>query len=647
MRKIVDNLIVLVIFLGALSFSLTANIVFGSRESAINFVTGTRFNVSSTNLSIDGTFKEDVGVDVSGNPIIFNNGILESAGLEALMNGEYDPVGSDFVRLNGSGRFRAEPGTLLQGLTVSGINNSIEGQPLFTDPIVLADAATELTFAIQNRLNQNVELNDGTLRLNDDLGLADQIKFDGDGRIELNHRQLRLGSVYTTSWSNSLYFNNAADVLLNCKLALTGTWTFGGTSCLSGSGGVLDLSGGGQIIVDNDSILDITNIFITGLGNNNAGQIILRNGNSEIRTANSTYKLNQEFTINQGTFVVCGPTTFQLGQHDWNFNGNGNLTVNGTTLWVDPLDSPCSPGDINAPLPLFNDSSVNKPNLIADLASGNLSLINRGTIKEVVDTEMIHFSPTDCITLDGGISGTVNLTHCLCLGPDERFNFTGDTCLNGNGVEVVFTNQPFSQFVIREGVHVLLKNITLADINDRTIDMREGSVLQIGENVIFELDTDITFSPNALLQVLDGTAGCAPITGPCNVFKIRGETCRRKFHIQPVDDVLINNQARRIFDLGHNTVMLESTELSGFDYMTFFNDDMCAAAVALSCNAAADINSIFPGPNGVFGTAMNFFIEGINNDIILRRDGLIFQGILHLVISLIMSCTYFLACHHS
>lgn len=616
----------LAVLLGTSSFSLFASITFGSRQSALNFATGTRFNIGSINLSIDGTFKEDVDVDVSGNPMNFSNGILESAGLEALMNGEYDPTGLDFVRLNGNGRFRAEPGTLLQGLTVAGVGNSIEGQPLFTDPVVLADAATELTFAIQNRLNQNVELNGGTLILEDDLGLADEIKFDQDGRIELNHRQLRFGSLYTTSWFNSIYFNNAADVVVNCNLELTGTWTFGGMSCLNG-GGVLDLSNGGQIIVDNNGILDITNMYITGLGDTNgAGKIILRNANSQIRTANSTYKLDESFTINQGTFLANGPTTFQIGQKDWSFNGNGHLAVNGTTLWVDPLDSPCMPGNINAPFPLFIDNLVNEPNLKADLASGALSLTNRGTIKLVTDASSDDRPPSVCSLLDCHTSGTIDLRTCLCVGPYDCINIVGDTCLNGHGVEVEFTNQPFSQFKIQPGVTLLLKNITLRGINDRTISMGENSLMQIGENVIFELDTDVTFSASAVIEVLDGTDGCMPVTGPCNIFKIRGETCRRQFHIQPLDDVLVNNQPRKIFKLGHNTVQLENSEISGFDYMTFFNDDMCAAAIALSCNAAADINSNFPDSSGRFGTAMNFFVEGINNDLVLRQDGLVLSG---------------------
>lgn len=623
MKRVSSTFILFCILLDISGKMLSASITFGSRDSAINIVSGARFNNSSDNLSIDGTFKHDAGSDISGNPMAFDQGVLENEGLEALMQGQYDPTGSDFVRLQGNSRFRAEPGTLLQSMTIEGINNRVEGQPLFSSNILLVDASTEVEFAIQNRLNKGVVLNGGTVKLNDDLGLADEIKFIGNGRIELNDRQLRLGSMYSAPWGNSLYFNDAADITLDCKLSLTGTWTFGGTSCLTGNGGVLDLSQGGQIIIDNDSSLTICDLHITGLADG-AGRIIFRNGGSILRTANSTYKLNDDVTTDQGTFYVCGPTTFQIGDNDWTFNNNANLTVDGTTLWLDPLDSPCFTGVINAPFPLFTPAGWSGPNLLADLASGNLSLINRGTIKEVVDTAQIGFNLGQC-EIDHGITGTVDFFDCICLGNGDRIDVIGDACINGNGVEVAFTNQLYSQFIVREGVTVLLTNIKFTHINDKTFDLRENSAIRIGSNVIFELETDMTFSANAQIEVTNGSENCTLIDG-CNVFKIRGEKCRRKFHIQPFDDQQPNGQPRKNFILGHNTVMLEQAEISGLDFVFFFSDDLCSAAVALSCNAGADLYSNFPNGQNKFGTAMNFFVEGSENELILRQDGFVLSG---------------------
>lgn len=615
--KIYQGLRLLAFFLlCTASMELKANVVFGSRDSAFKIASGARFNISSSNLSIDGTLQAENGADLSGNPIAFENGVLYSNGLEALLLGTYDPAAGDSVELNGNGRLRAEPGTLLQALTVQGINNRIEGQPLFSEPIVLKDANTALTLAMQDRLNQHLVLNGGTIRLDDDLGLADGVRLNGTGRVELNNRELRLPSI-NQPWTNSLYFNNAADVVLTGTLELTGTWTFGGVSFLNGNGSLLDISKGGQVIVDNNSTLYVDDLNITGIGDT-AGKLILRNGASVLKASSSTFKLNDHHTNNQGVFYVQGgPSTFLLGQKNWNFNANGNLTVDGTSLWLDYLDSPCDFGNVNAPLPLFDGMAWNGPNLVTDLASGNLSLIRRGTIKQSVDRSIAGISPSECTLLDGCFTGTLALDGCICVMPSKGICVNGGfACINGQGSVVDFTNPDHAQLTVAANTILMLSNITLRNITQNTIDMREGARIWIGENVIWELDENITFSHGNIV-VLNGSDGCAPLgADSANVFKIRGETCRRNFAISPLIPS-INGVPVLSFDLGHNTIQLENVQLSGFSHISFFNDVNFAAAVALSCNASADID---------VDTAMNFFVEGINNDITLRNDGLNLSG---------------------
>lgn len=600
-----------------------AGVNFGSRDSTIYITSGALMNNGSNNLSINGTLRQDQGGAIFGNTINFDDGILHNDGLEALLDGQYDPTGSDIVRLQGNSRFRAEPGTLLPAITIQGTGNSIEGQPIFTSPIVLLDDQTEVAFAVQSRINQNIALNGGTVKLNDDLALQDEIKFIGQGYVDVNNQQLKLGANYSTPWGSDLYFNDASDVLLDCKITLTGIWTFGG-GCLNGGGSILDLSQGGKIVVDTGSTLNIVNLFITGLGDG-AGQILFKDDNGILRIANSTIKFDDNVTTTLGQVYVNGPTTLQLGLKNWTFNQNANLTVDGTTLWLDPLDSPCFTGGIIAPYPLYTNAGWSNSNLVADLAAGNLSLIRRGTIKEVVDTHMIDFTPGDCI-INGDISGEIDLYNCICLGANDRINVVGDACINGHGVEVSFTDQPFSQLIVRPGVTLTLTNIKFKSINANSFYFQDTSAVQIGENVIWELETDMTFSTNATIRVLNGTDGCTPLSTGCNVFTIRGDHCRRAFHVQPLNDLLPNGQPNATFNLGHNTVLLESASLSGFDYISFFNDNECAAATALGCNAAADVFSNFPVVRGQYGTAMNFFVEGNNNELILRQDGLVLAG---------------------
>lgn len=611
-----------VLRMGALSYillsiygsSIMAGVTFGSRDSTINVASGATFNVGSSNLTVDGTFKREIGSEVTGNPMLFHGGVLNSAGLEAVMEGTYDPTGDDIIRLEGNGSFRAEPGTLLHELTVSGVGNYIAGQPLFGSPITLANSATELGMGIESKLNQNIELNGGTVVLHDDLALCDGVYLVGDGKIQMNDRQLKLGSEYPNPWSNSLYYKDADDLVLSGSIDLMGTWTFGGISVLNGNGCVLDMSKGGSLLLDPNATLLLNDIHITGLGNS-AGQLLMGDG-AQIRCANCSFKLNDHMATTQGSMYVYGPTTFQLGNKNWAFNGTSNLTVDGTTLWVDYLDSPITPGNVYAPLPLFDEHKVNYVNLAADLASGTLSLINRGTIKESVDADIVSLTITDTILQNA--SGYIDLKSCVILGPNKYIRVVGDATIDGHGAAIKFCGGHVPQLHIQPGLSLTLKNVRLVNINDVSLDLRNNTSVLIDNDVIWELDESITFSSRATIQVLDTDAGQ-------NIFTIRGEPCRRMFNIMPAPEQLPSGRPNRTFNLGHNTIQLENAGLSGFDYISFVNDSV-SAAVSLSCNSAADINSNYIDSNNRYGTSMNFFVEGINNDLILRKDGMVLYG---------------------
>ncbi|MFA6492440.1 MAG: hypothetical protein WCW33_06455, partial [Candidatus Babeliales bacterium] len=639
MRKLSNILLFVYIFVG--SQFLSASVSFGSRESTFNIGAGSNFHVGSSNLTIDGTLKLEKGSEVTGLPITFDAGLLESAGLEALMKGVYDPSTTYSIRLQGSGRFRAEPGTLINGLAVSGLGNRLEGQPLFDNPVILANGSTQLTLALQSQLNKNLVLNNGTAILDNDLGLADEVKILGDGTIELNNHRLTLGSVYGSAWTNNLHLNNAADLVLTGSLNLIGSWIFTGVNSINGNGCVLDLSLGGEIIVNNDSTLFINDVHITGLGDT-AGKIILRNAGSQVRVANSTFKLDDNLTTSNGTFYVYGPSTFQLGPLNWTFDtGTGNIVVDGTTLWLDCLNSPLNRGKVYAPLAV----PTTEANLEADLTSGHLSLLNRGTIKEAVDANFTFSGSVgpnpDEIIFDGNVSGTISLVKCVCVGKNQTIKITGNATLDGNGACIYFSTDPRAQLTVMPDTILTLSNICLCHMHQDVLDLRDRSRIKIGANVHWGLIDDITFTANAQIVVENTEQGA-------NIFTLCGEAGRAMFNVRPevpvFEDIFTYNRPNQTFRLGHNTLQLDSVGVSGMDYIYFYNDVDFSAAIALSGNSAADIDSRYTarqvyreddvltepfitliGQND-YGTAMNFFVEGTENDLILHKDGLILGG---------------------
>lgn len=624
MKRSCSILVLISMFIGFSQKPIFANggsaIRFGDKQSGIRVKSGATFNVGSNNLVIQGTLSKEVGASITGNEFSFDEGTIKSGTLDAEMTGVFDPTDPDTIKLNGDSRLRAEPGQMIEALVVSDSDNRLEGQPLFSNPIVLTDAATELTIAMQSTLNKSIELNDGKVILENDLKLDDDVILHGDGQVDLNKRELQLGSVYSDPWSGDIHFIDALDIVLNGRINLSGDWKFSGLSCLNGNGCVLDLSDGGRVIVDKGSTLSVNDVHITGLGNS-FGQILMLDKQSQIRTSNASFKLNDTITTTQGGMYVEGPTVFQLGDKDWNFNTRASMTVDGTTLWLDYLDTPSFPGQLSVDRPLFDGHVWNGPNLKHDIDSGYLTLVNSGTVKASIDWSIGggSWSPAEIPLLTKCLTSSISMNQSVWVSPDLSIRICGNVEIDGRGAKISFANINTPQFLIREGQIVTLRNVTLTGITQNTFDFRRGARMLIGENVIFELEENVTFSSSPsidfsgvnipTIRVLDD--------GGCNVFTIRGLETRRRLELAPLVPLMPGGAPRTIIDLGHNTLLMENAEIFGMNHITYLRDGICSPAIALSGDSSADVDT---------DTNIDLFIEGINNDLVLRHDGLQLGG---------------------
>lgn len=621
MKKTCGTLVLISILLGFSQKTMLANIRFGDKQSGIKVKSGARFNVGSNNLIIQGTLSKDVGASITGNEFVFDEGTIKSGTLDAEITGVFDPTNPDTIKLNGGSRLRAEPGQMIEYLVVSDSENRLEGQPLFSNPIVLSDTATTLTIAMQGTLNKNIELNGGTVVLENDLKFNDNVILDGNGIVDLNKCELQLGSVYSAPWTGDVHFMDALDIVLNGRLDLTGDWKFSGLSCLNGNGCVLDLSSGGRLIIDKGAVLSVNDVHITGLGNSIGGQILMLDKQAQIRTSNASFKLNDTFTTTQGGMYVEGPTVFQLGDKDWNFNTRASMTVDGTTLWLDYLDTPSFPGQLSIDRPLYDGHIWNGPNLKHDIDAGFLTLVNSGTVKASIDWSIGggSWSPAEIPLLTKCLTSSVYMNQSVWVSPDLSIKICGNVEIDGRGAKISFANINTPQFLIRDGQVVTLRNVTLTGITQNTFDFRKGARMWIGENVIFELEENVTFSSTPSQN--NSASNIPTITvlddGGCNVFTVRGLETRRRLELAPLSPIMENGDPRTIIDLGHNTLLLENAEIFGLDHITYLKDGICSPAIALSGNSSADLD---------VDTNIDLFVEGINNDLVLRYDGIQLGG---------------------
>ncbi len=453
-----------------------AAINFGERRSAIKVARGATLNVSAGMNVTEGSLVRDhqTGSVVSGETIVFDKGVLDSGGSESFITADYDPDSLyDTIRLNGSTRVRAEPGTIYQSVAVSGVNNFLEGQPTFREDITFVDANTTLTIGMQSALNKNINMNGGTIQLGDDLKLCDDIMLLVGGKVILDDRQFVFGGK-DLSWSSTIFWDHASDMVLNSKIDLRSTWTFYGESHLVGNGNILDLTNGGTLWVKKDTTLHLKDIKIKGLG---TGYIVFEDKSSQIRFSDVEVEMNRNYTVTEGGIYVEGPTTIITKDKLLFFDQRGSLTVDGVTLWYDVLNY----GDKEniRPEPFFD---TNDSNTVITLVHGGIIRMKawegEGGGEELGD---LYYN----------LPATVNFTTNMYLSRDRRMMVNEDMTIDGNGHYIQFNRNnmydrnPDPVIIIAEGKNLTFKNIVLKDFGEDHI----GGVGQ--NNVLFDDGTTI------------------------------------------------------------------------------------------------------------------------------------------------------------
>ena len=364
-------LVILLVSLGLMVSSvprLSAAFVFSSAESRLRFADSTsKFFVDSNITGFNGTLElvDAAAARVNSHAgvartITFSSGYLEQGTSSAFFTGVYDPASTDTIKLTGSHRLRALPGTLLPAVTVASTGNSIEGAPLFSGAITLTDVNTSVTLAIQNKLNASITMNNGTIVLGNTLELCDNVSFTGAGVVDMGLRNLVLPGRDIT-WTSTLYMVNAAALELSAPFKLSGTWWFGSAgagaqtrsrSVIDGHGMCLDMSMHGTIVVRAGHTLEINNCIIKGLASQAGagggasggyGFFLMEDQYSTVSFNGCTLHLGANYTLTQGTFYFYGePSNIELGSYTFSATNNlsgAAIKVDNTTLIYDNLTS--------------------------------------------------------------------------------------------------------------------------------------------------------------------------------------------------------------------------------------------------------------------------------------------------------------------
>jgi hypothetical protein len=442
--------------------------------------------VLSTNAALedfDGTIEiEDAASTrmLGAYPITFASGTLESGDMHALVTGKYDPTAGDTLLLEGSHKLRCDAGTLLPALVVCGSSNTVEGLPRFSSAIQLTGSESELQIGIQNKLNKDIQLAGGTLKLTDNLYLGDEAKLtstqldDGVPTINFNKQSLHLTGTALT-WTDTLLMYDAADLELHAYTSLSGTWSFNtetpgsGHSMINGNGNILDLSLGGTIVVGPQHCLALSDVTIKGLGAGSdlTGNILLMDATSTLSCSNVTFMIDSGYTVTQGKIhMYSGSCRFIVGSNTLNFASPGNLVIDQIPVFYDNLGTSFS-----------------------ENVTGNITLQNDGTI-EVEGAAQVNTlafpSTTNTLIMPDGLS-SLNL-----------MTVASTTTIDGQGFLLQMPRDVASVIQVSDGACATLTNVVLRDFSPKHVKLNSTGELGFGDGCRIELGAHEEISEKVL-----------------------------------------------------------------------------------------------------------------------------------------------------
>ena len=356
-----------------------AGLKFSNQSSKLALQNGSTFDLQTPVQNWTGTLDIENGATVSGAYVNFNKGYLNGDESQSRLSGIFNPSAAQQIQLTGNKILSVDGGTFLDKVNIVGTGNKIQGTPQFinSDGIRLENNLSSVTLALQNTLNSDIALRGGSVILANDLKFADDRTLTGSGTVFLKKNSLSFGSKLDLKLTHTILWDNSTDINLTSKTSLSGTWNFTGNSSLNGHGNILDLTNGGTIYIKKNATLNLTDVTIKGVGITN-GWFVFQDQTSKINMSNVTVELDNRFTVSTGGIFVDGPTTFGLKNYNFTIDNNASMTIDSSTLWIDPLDK-TNYGKIK-----FGTGSVNK----------YLSLVSSGTIKTQSNLDILATGTT-------------------------------------------------------------------------------------------------------------------------------------------------------------------------------------------------------------------------------------------------------------
>ena len=368
--------------------------------------------------------------------------------------------------LDGSRTHKAVDNGTILNLTISGTGNKLYGAPLFSGNVTIGSGA-DVSFGIRSKMNVNVALGSGTMKLENDLLFTDSKQMTGAGTMNLQNFKLKFGAKPLT-FSSAITWQNASDIDLGGFTTLSAAWSFASDGVINGNGNVLDISSAGVLAIAAATTLRLTDLYLKGFGS--TGDITFANSTTSIlRLSNVVIEMTGSKTISSGQVIIDGPVTIITKSNTLTFSSSGVLTINGQTLQFDRMGS--LSGGVSP-----------------TTAGANLVLNNSARVVEVNTIESVP----------GGfaISGNTTLPYDLYLSEDHVLSVTASCTITGNGHRIIFANKKSANMILSNSVALVFNSVNLQNFASEHVTLGSGASIVFDQNCQVETYPDTTLTSN-------------------------------------------------------------------------------------------------------------------------------------------------------
>jgi len=294
-----------------------------NENASIKISDGANLVIDNEVKAFKGTLKRDKNGTLSGEFVTFNLGTYEDCMKKMDLTGRLYSDDNQSVILNGDETLKGCGNKLEHKLRLNGKSNRLEGDMLFNEDIDFQDVNSSCTFAVARKVNKNINLNNGTLYLEEDLRFVDGCKINGPGHVHLNDRSLIFGAQELTC-DTPICFDHGNDIVINANFHLNQTWTFcGGLNSIVGRGHNLVLGEHGNIVVAGGSCLKFHDITIQGVAGNN---IRCLDSTGSFIFQKAIWMQDSNYSLTVGSFTVVKDMVL-VGNHTFAYQSAMTSTV--------------------------------------------------------------------------------------------------------------------------------------------------------------------------------------------------------------------------------------------------------------------------------------------------------------------------------